>query len=95
MKKIFLTALLLFAAPAFAVIDAPKGTGTVIRADNSAHTITIKHAPIPSLGWGEMTMAFEVLPSIDLTTIKPGDKVAFTLKPEEQDEWSINSLSKQ
>jgi Cu(I)/Ag(I) efflux system protein CusF len=51
-------------------------TGVVQAVDASAHTLTIAHGPVESLGWPEMTMNFTA-PGVDLEAIKPGDTVSF------------------
>ena len=66
--------------------DAPKtatksasGTGTVIALNTAGKKITFDHAPMPELDWPAMKMEFPVAPSVDLSKVKKGDKVRFTL----------------
>jgi Cu/Ag efflux protein CusF len=56
-----------------------SATGTVNAVDPSKHSVNVTHEPIKSLGWPSMTMDFPVTRSIDLSTIKPGDRIGFTL----------------
>jgi Cu/Ag efflux protein CusF len=56
-----------------------QGSGTVNTVDAAHHSINISHAPIRALHWPAMTMDFQVNPGVDLTSIKQGSKVVFTL----------------
>jgi Cu(I)/Ag(I) efflux system protein CusF len=81
-----------FAAPAFA--DDMKGmamtpaaaaktghaTGVVTAVDSQAKTVTIKHGPIPAVGWPAMTMTFKANPPALVDRVKVGEKVAFDVK---------------
>lgn len=66
-----------FAAPALAQ-TVPQVAGTVTKVDASAEKITIRHAPIPNLDMGEMTMVFKATSPDLLKLVKPGDKISFT-----------------
>jgi Cu/Ag efflux protein CusF len=55
-------------------------TGTVNAVDPAQHKINLSHGPISSLGWPAMTMEFPVAPSVDLSRIKPGSRVDFTIE---------------
>ena len=64
--------------------DAKKGTmasatGTVTAVNAADRKITFNHGPIPEIKWPAMKMEFPVLPSVDLSKVKVGDKVRFTL----------------
>ena len=65
------------AAPALAQ-TVPQVAGTVTKVDASAEKITIRHAPIPNLDMGEMTMFFKAASPDLLKLVKPGDKISFT-----------------
>jgi len=54
-----------------------QGQG-VIRAID-ARSLVIQHEAIPALKWPAMTMPFAVSADVDLSAIKPGDGVTFTL----------------
>jgi Cu(I)/Ag(I) efflux system protein CusF len=43
--------------------------------------VTIAHGPVAALNWPEMTMSFRV-EGVDLTTIRPGDRVEFEFRSE-------------
>ena len=73
---------------AMAKADANKtgqASGIVTGLDGKAGTVTIKHGPIPAVGWPAMTMTFKAMPASLLKVVKVGDKVAFTVKVEGQD----------
>ena len=65
--------------------DAPKsaksasGTGTVTSLNVGGRKVTFDHGPIPEIDWPAMKMEFAVAPSVDLSKVKTGDKVRFTL----------------
>jgi Cu(I)/Ag(I) efflux system periplasmic protein CusF len=64
--------------------DAKQGTtasatGTVTAVNTADRKITFNHGPIPEIKWPAMKMEFPVVPSIDLSKVKVGDKVRFTL----------------
>lgn len=54
-------------------------TGKVNAVDAGKRTINLTHGPIPALGWPAMTMDFGVAPGVNLTVVKPGDAMAFTV----------------
>ena len=64
-------------APALAQ-TVPQVAGTVTKVEASAEKITIRHAPIPNLDMGEMTMVFKAASPDLLKLVKPGDKISFT-----------------
>lgn len=69
-------------------------TGVVTAVDSKAKTVTIKHGPIPGVGWPGMTMTFKADPPALASKVKAGDKVAFTVKV--QGSWNeVTALKKQ
>jgi Cu/Ag efflux protein CusF len=56
-----------------------KATGTVTALNATDHKVTLDHAPIPAIKWPAMSMEFAVAPAVDLSKVKTGDKVHFTL----------------
>lgn len=55
--------------------------GVVVKTDQSAKKITIKHGPIPQLGMDEsMTMVYAAPDPKMLTAVKSGDKVNFEVQ---------------
>ena len=90
-KPIILAALIapLVAAPLLAHAQAAQapdattraprnaqGTGVVTAVDPTGGTVTLKHDPIPSLGWPSMTMDFKAAPAL-IAKMKVGQKIAF------------------
>jgi Cu/Ag efflux protein CusF len=51
--------------------------GEVIKIDESAGKMTLKHGPITNLDMGAMTMVFRVADPTMLAKVKAGDKVKF------------------
>src|SRR5262245_42910532 len=56
-----------------------SATGTVAAVNAASHRITVNHGPIPEIKWPAMRMEFPVVSSLDLSKVKVGDKVRFTL----------------
>lgn len=69
-------------------------TGKVISVDAEKHTIKLKHEPIKALNWPVMTMLFTTDSGVDLSTVKEGDAVSFTLKPAGKDDYTISAIKK-
>jgi Cu(I)/Ag(I) efflux system protein CusF len=69
-----------------------QGTGTVNSVDASGHKINLTHGPIPALGWPGMTMDFAVTPAVDLSTLKPGTRVNFTIEKGDGGTYEIQSV---
>jgi Cu/Ag efflux protein CusF len=67
-------------------------TGTVNAVDSAQHKINLSHQPIPSLGWPAMTMDFPVAPSVDLSRIKPGNRVSFSLEKGKDGMYQVQSV---
>jgi Cu/Ag efflux protein CusF len=72
---------------------APQVAGTVTKIDASAEKITIRHAPIPNLDMGEMTMVFKAASPDLLKLVKPGDKISFTAE-RVNGQLSVTAISK-
>jgi len=69
------------------------GTGTVNSVDPAQHKVNLSHNPIPEIGWPAMTMEFPVAPSIDLTAIKPGTRVNFTIVQQPRGMYEIRAIT--
>ncbi|MDX8410260.1 MAG: copper-binding protein [Mariprofundaceae bacterium] len=54
-----------------------RGEGTVKEINKKDGRVKLAHGPIKSIGWGSMTMFFDVEDAELLDEIKPGDKVSF------------------
>jgi len=57
-----------------------SGVGVVNSVDSAKKQVNLTHEPMPQLGWPQMTMDLPVTSGVDLGSVKPGDKVSFTLK---------------
>ena len=69
------------------------GTGTVNSVDPAQHKVNLSHNPIPEIGWPAMTMEFPVAASIDLTAIKPGTRVNFTIEQQPGGIYEIRAIA--
>lgn len=69
------------------------GTGTINSVNAAQHSINISHKPIPSIGWPAMTMDFKAAPSVDLSQIKPGQTVNFTIEQGKDGMYEVQALS--
>lgn len=58
---------------------AAQATGTVNAVDLAQHRVNLSHGSIKAMGLPAMTMDFPVGPDVDLTAVKPGMRVSFTL----------------
>jgi Cu/Ag efflux protein CusF len=56
-----------------------SGTGTVTAVNAANRKITFDHGPMPEIKWPAMKMEFPVAASVDLSKVKTGDKVRFTI----------------
>ncbi|MBI5041701.1 MAG: efflux RND transporter periplasmic adaptor subunit [Gammaproteobacteria bacterium] len=80
-------------APDMAAAAPPvtgEGTITAVMADH--RMLTIDHAPVEALGWPAMTMDFDVTERVDLSGMKVGSRIRFTLVPGEQGAYRIDSI---
>jgi len=59
-----------------------KGTAKVESIEPDA--VTLSHGPIPSLQWGDMTMAFRKPATAAMPNLKPGDRVEFEFSIEKE-----------
>jgi len=71
---------------------SPGTTGKVNSVDPRKHVVNLTHGPIPVLGWPAMTMDFGVAPAVDLTAVKPGDTIAFTVGKDAKGIYLIDSV---
>jgi Cu/Ag efflux protein CusF len=78
--------------------DAKQGktasaTGTVTAVNTADRRITLNNGPIPELIWPAMNMEFPVLPSVDLSKVKVGDKVRFTISGGSGNVYTVQSIN--
>lgn len=77
MKKLLVAALLATAGMVAAAHEWVRGT--VVKIEPEKGRVTLKHAPIRSIGMEAMTMPFPVTDKAILAPFKQGDKVRFTI----------------
>jgi Cu/Ag efflux protein CusF len=84
----------LAAAPAMAQQSA-TATATVKKVDPQKHVVNLSHGAIPApVNWPAMTMDFAVAPDVNLSSVKPGQEVEFTLAPKAgaQGEYTVTAI---
>lgn len=59
--------------------EAIEGVGVVNEVMAGHRKVTLTHEPIPAISWPTMTMGFDVAEDVDLTALKVGDRIRFTL----------------
>ena len=60
-------------------------TARVMSVSEDGDFITLDHDPIDAIGMGAMRMGFEVADDVDLSTLMPGDSVAFRVRATSDD----------
>jgi Cu(I)/Ag(I) efflux system periplasmic protein CusF len=78
--------------PAMKGAKQATATGTVTAVSTANRKVTLDHAPIPDIDWPAMKMEFSVAPSVDLSKVKPGDKVQFSLSGS-GNSYTVQSIS--
>ena len=68
-------------------------TGTVSAVSTADRRIRLNNGSIPELKWPAMTMEFPILPSVDLSKVKVGDKVRFTISGGSGNVYTVQSIS--
>lgn len=71
-----------------------SGTGTVVAVNATGKKITFNHGPMPEIDWPAMKMEFPVAAAVDLSKVKTGDKVKFTLTGSGKN-YTVQSISPQ
>lgn len=56
-----------------------QGSGTIRAVDRAAGRLTVTHGPIRERGLPAMTTSFRVHASLPLGTVRPGQRILFTL----------------
>ena len=75
-----------------ATTASATGTGTVTALNAARRRVTLDHGPMPEIKWSKMKMEFPVAPAVDLSKVKTGDKVQFTLSGS-GDKYTVQSIS--
>ena len=68
------------------------GSGTVTAVSIPNRKVTLDHGPIPAIDWPAMKMEFPVARAVDLSKVKTGDKVSFTLSGSGKS-YTVQSIS--
>ncbi|WP_166255182.1 efflux RND transporter periplasmic adaptor subunit [Marinobacter salicampi] len=55
-------------------------TGEITELDPDASQVTLRHEPIPELGWPAMTMAFELSDQIEINELELGQGIRFSFR---------------
>jgi len=72
-----------------------EAVGVVEEMKTADGKLNITHDPIPAIGWPTMTMDFRIGKEVELTDLKTGDRIQFTLKRDrELGDFVISSISK-
>ncbi|MSP00944.1 MAG: copper-binding protein [Acetobacteraceae bacterium] len=73
-------------------VSDTHATATVNTVDPAQRKINLSHEPIPSIGWPAMTMDFAVAPSVDLSRVKPGARVDFSIQKGKAGMYEVQSV---
>jgi Cu/Ag efflux protein CusF len=74
----FLLSLSLLAGALSAFAQTQLADGQVVKIDQAAGKITIKHGPLKQFGMDDsMTMVYNAADPVMLKAVKPGDKIKF------------------
>ena len=73
---------------------AVQATGKINSVDLAKQSINVTHEPIKALGWPKMKMEFSVANNVDLSNIKTGDLVNFSIKPKGDDDYIVVNITK-
>lgn len=72
--------------------EKATGIGTVNAVKAGERKVNLSHEPIPAIKWPSMTMDFATAPSVDLSQVKPGTKVQFTLTRAANGSYTVESI---
>ena len=68
------------------------GSGLVEDIDRDARWLMIRHGPIDALAWPGMTMKFDVTNSVQLSRIRVGQNVHFSIEPDGNGVYRVNMI---
>ncbi len=69
------------------------GVGQINKIKMKQHMVNITHEPIMELNWPQMRMNFQASEMVDLSSLKPGQKVKFSLEVDEDNNYLIKDIS--
>jgi len=93
MNKIIAASAILFALASSAFAGDAGTTGKINAIDVASRTLSLTHGPIDALGWPGMTMDFVVSPSVDLSALKAGETIAFTVTQTPEGTYAVDSVT--
>jgi Cu(I)/Ag(I) efflux system protein CusF len=70
-----------------------KAAAVIHKVDAKKGVLNVTHDPIPALKWPQMTMDLPVTKRVDLSKIKPGDKVTLTLKQGVDKQYRVTAIA--
>ncbi|MBX9909291.1 MAG: copper-binding protein [Beijerinckiaceae bacterium] len=73
--------------------EPPAAFGTINSVDVSRRTINLSHEPMPDINWPPMLMEFEANPNVDLSQLRPGTRVHFSLTRDKNGTWIIDEIT--
>ena len=69
-----------------------SANGTVEAVNASERKIKLNHEPIAAFSWPAMSMEFPAAASVDLSKVKPGNKVKFTVAKGASGTYTVESI---
>lgn len=73
--------------------EPPAAFGTINSVDVNRRKISLSHEPIPDINWPPMLMEFEANPTVDLSQLRPGTRVHFSLTRDKNGTWIIDEIT--
>jgi Cu/Ag efflux protein CusF len=67
-------------------------TGVIKSVSSQSDFLTIDHGPIDGIGMGAMTMGFDILDGVDVSSFAEGDEVAFMVKKGRDKSYRITAI---
>jgi len=74
-------------------VNEAEAKGKINTIDADAGVVNVTHEPVEALGWPTMTMDLPVTRRVDLTAVKPGTDISFTLKKGRDDKFRITEIT--
>ncbi|WP_363351767.1 copper-binding protein [Methylocystis echinoides] len=73
-----------------------EAEGVIRGVDAQEHKLMITHGPISGgIDMPAMTMAFQVAPSVDLSSLEKGQSVKFTVTRDDKGRYVVTAISRQ
>ncbi len=70
-----------------------KAVGIINKVDTEKNSINVTHEPVKELGWPKMTMDLPVTKRVDLSKVKTGKEVEFTLKKGRDKQYRVIEIN--